>query len=128
MRTLLIVDDSQDDLEVLQESLADAGVSELTILVATDGDEGLETIKTLTASDLVLLDLNMPRMHGFKVLEEVRRLQLQTPIVVCSTSNDEEDIVGSISRGARAYLTKPDEYPKTVEMIRRTHAFWELAR
>lgn len=127
MRTLLIVDDSKDDLEVLQESLGDAGVVNLTVIFAVDGDEGLSAIQK-HKPDLVLLDLNMPRMHGFKVLEEVERLGLDTPIVVCSTSTNEDDRIGSIARGARAYVSKPDNYNMTVEMIRRTHAFWEIAR
>lgn len=127
MRTLLIVDDSQSDLEVLRESLADAGVNHLTVILAKDGDEGLEAIK-IHNPDLVLLDLNMPRMHGFKVLEEVEAMGLTIPIVVCSTSTNEEDIHGSITRGARAYLTKPANYLTTVDVIRRTHAFWEVAR
>ena len=127
MRTLLIVDDSRDDLELLQESLSDAGVGDLTIIVATDGDEGLLAIKQ-HKPDLVLLDLNMPRMHGFKVLEEVHRLKLDTRIVVCSTSNNDEDCVGSIERGARAYLSKPSDYNDMVDMIRRTHSFWVIAK
>jgi len=127
MRTLLIVDDSQSDLEVLRESLEDAGVGNLTVILATDGDEGLTAIQAHNP-DLVLLDLNMPRMHGFKVLEEAKDLGLGVPIVVCSTSTSEEDIQGSIARGARAYLTKPANYLAIVEMIRRTHAFWEVAR
>jgi CheY-like chemotaxis protein len=127
MRTLLIVDDSRDDLELLQESLSDAGVGDLTIIVATDGDEGLLAIQQYKP-DLVLLDLNMPRMHGFKVLEEVHRLQLDTRIVVCSTSNNEDDCVGSIKRGARAYLSKPSDYTALVDMIKRTQRFWEIAK
>lgn len=127
MRTLLIVDDSQNDLEVLRESLEDAGVGNLTVILATDGDEGLSAIQTHNP-DLVLLDLNMPRMHGFKVLEEARDLGLPVPIIVCSTSTSEDDIQGSILRGARAYVTKPSDYLATVDMIRRTHAFWEIAR
>ncbi len=127
MRTLLIVDDSRDDLELLQESLSDAGVGDLTIIVATDGDEGLLAIQQYKP-DLVLLDLNMPRMHGFKVLEEVQRLKLDTRILVCSTSNNEDDCVGSIKRGARAYLSKPSDYNALVDMIKRTQRFWEIAK
>lgn len=127
MRTLLLVDDSRDDLELLQESLADAGVGDLTVLVASDGDEGLAAIQR-HKPDLVLLDLNMPRMHGFKVLEEVRRLDLAVKVVVYSTSNNEDDCTGSIARGARAYLSKPSDYRETVDMIRKTHAFWSLAK
>lgn len=127
MGTLLIVDDSRDDLELLQESLADADVGDLTVIVATDGDEGLLAIQQ-HKPDLVLLDLNMPRMHGFKVLEEVQRLKLDTRIVVCSTSNNEDDCIGSIKRGARAYLSKPSDYNALVDMIKRTQRFWEIAK
>ena len=127
MRTLLLVDDSRDDLELLQESLADAGVGDLTVLVARDGDEGLAAIQKHTP-DLVLLDLNMPRMHGFRVLEEIRKLGLPVRVIVYSTSNTEEDCTGSISRGARAYLSKPSDYRETVDMIKKTHAFWSLAK
>jgi len=127
MRTLLIVDDSRDDLELLRESLSDAGIEDLDIIVATDGDEGLLAIQQYKP-DLVLLDLNMPRMHGFRVLEEVRRLQLVTKIVVCSTSNNDDDYIGSIERGARAYLSKPSDYNALVDMIKKTHGFWVIAK
>jgi CheY-like chemotaxis protein len=127
MKTLLIVDDSQDDLELLHESLTDAGLTDLTVIVALDGDDGLLAIQK-HSPDLVLLDLNMPRMHGFKVLEEVRRLKIDTRIVVCSTSNNDEDCMGSISRGARAYLSKPSDYKAMVDMVKKTHAFWSLAK
>lgn len=127
MRTLLIVDDSRDDLELLQESLADAGVEGIAVVIAQDGDEGLDAIR-LHKPDLVLLDLNMPRVHGFRVLEEVRRHRLPVKVVVYSTSNNEDDCRGSIERGARAHLIKPSTYPETVDMVQKTVAFWRLAR
>jgi CheY-like chemotaxis protein len=127
VKTLLLVDDSRDDLELLQESLADAGVGDLTVLLASDGDEGLAAIQE-HKPDLVLLDLNMPKMHGFRVLEEVRKLGLAVKVIVYSTSNNEEDWTGSIARGARAYLSKPSDYRETVDMIKKTHAFWSLAK
>jgi len=127
VRTLLLVDDSRDDLELLQESLADAGVVDLIVLLASDGDAGLISIQE-HKPDLVLLDLNMPKLHGFRVLEEIRRLGLSVKVVVYSTSNNEDDFTGSIGRGARAYLSKPSDYRETVDMIKKTHAFWSLAK
>ena len=127
MRTLLIIDDSQDDLELLKESLADVGIEGINLIIATDGDDGLAAIEAHTP-DLVLLDLNMPRMHGWAVLDELRRRKLAVRVVVCSTSNNEEDYRESIARGARAYLAKPSDYSTMVESIRRTIAFWAIAR
>lgn len=127
MRTLLLIDDSQEDLEILQESLQDAGVKQhLTVLLAQDGDEGLDEIRR-HRPDLVLLDLNLPRLHGFKVLEALQHERSLIPVVVCSTSDLIEDCMGSLERGARAYLVKPSTYEDTVQMIKRTIDFWEIA-
>lgn len=126
MTSLLIVDDSVHDLELVQESLADIGTG-WTIWVATDGPEGI-LLAHQHDPDLVLLDLNMPRMHGFEVLDRLRATHPCLPVVVCSTSNSQDDLIGSVQRGARAYLAKPSDYHSLVDQLRRTMAFWAIAR
>ena len=112
--SVLLVDDDEGDLLMIQEAL-DSGTAAHEIHVAHDGQEALDFLRRkgpfadAPRPDLVLLDLNMPRMDGRQVLaavkvdEELRKI----PIVVLTTSRAPADIASSYDLHANAYVTKP---------------------
>lgn len=131
---ILLADDDEDDQlltrEALQESLVQ---SELSIV--SDGAELLAFLKregefTSKANeplpDLILLDLNMPRMDGRQALAaikadaDLRRI----PVVILTTSKAEEDMFKSYDLGAASYLSKPVTFDGLVELMRSMGRYW----
>jgi CheY-like chemotaxis protein len=108
--TVLVVDDDPDDLELILGALRPhLAVAEHQC--ATDGEEGLALLERSDfVPDLILLDLNMPRMGGLDLLAKARRLPkcATTPVVVLTTSGRMEDVRGALQRGASGYIIKPD--------------------
>lgn len=108
MRVLLIDDHALFRIG-LQELLERRGIDVIAAL--GDCQEGIERAHT-DQPDVVLLDLRMPDMNGIDVLQELRRRDLQMPIVMLTTSREEKDVINSLQYGAQGYLLKdmePDE-------------------
>lgn len=99
---MLLVDDDPDLLSVIAFALQQAG---FLVVRASDGTAGLEMFGR-EEPDLVVLDINMPRMNGFEVAREIRR-QGYTPIIMLTARGEEEDVVKALDLGADDYLTKP---------------------
>jgi two-component system, chemotaxis family, chemotaxis protein CheY len=106
MKNILIVDDSNTMRRMVAASLA--GIQETTFLEAATGLEALERL-ALEPIDLVILDMNMPDMHGLEVLEFLQRYPSYRfiPVIVLTTRGDEESREAALAAGARLYLTKP---------------------
>jgi two-component system chemotaxis response regulator CheY len=106
MKTILIVDDSQTMRRMVKISLK--AFQDVELKEAGNGLEALECL-ALEKIDLVILDLNMPDMHGKEVLEFVRKhlFSFNIPIVVLTTRGDEESRKTILEAGASSYLTKP---------------------
>jgi CheY-like chemotaxis protein len=109
--TLLLVDDDDMAIELAQVQLIDGNHLQCEILVAQDGQEALSRLHEADI-DLVLLDINMPRMDGFELLERMRAEKMldRVAVVMCSTSTYEEDISRAKNLGACGYLTKPPDF------------------
>ena len=128
---ILVVDDDPGDVLMIEEALEDSDV-EKVIDVVNDGQEAMEFLRRegrhIEASrpDLILLDLNMPRMDGRQVLGAVKQDEdLRTiPIVVLTTSNADTDIVGSYILQANAYVTKPIDLDDFNDVVRRIDEFF----
>jgi len=119
---LLVEDDDADALLIEDFLLERSGVR--TIHRVTDGVEALAHLRdpALPRPDLVILDLNMPRMNGRELLAILKNDEnLRTvPIVVLTTSNSPEDVTTAYDRHANAYVTKPlslDEFARAVRSI-----------
>lgn len=128
---ILLVEDNPGDARLIVEAFETTSV-DTTIDTVTDGDEALSTLRSYqskgdeTVPDLVLLDLNLPRVSGFDVLAELRdHAGLSAlPVLVLTSSEAEEDVVRSYELSANAYLTKPtgpDEFESLVEAV---EDFW----
>ncbi|KIR61575.1 MULTISPECIES: response regulator [Micromonospora] len=128
---ILVVDDDPGDVLMIEEALADSDVDKV-IDVVSDGQEAMEFLRQsgrhteARRPDVILLDLNMPRMDGRQVLGEVKQDDdLRTiPIVVLTTSNADTDIVGSYTLQANAYVTKPIDLDDFNDVVRRIDEFF----
>jgi CheY-like chemotaxis protein len=131
MITILLVEDDAGDVLITREALQQSKVLN-DLHVAGNGEEALAFLRKEGAyvdrptPDLVLLDLNLPRMDGREVLaavkgdDELRRI----PIVVLTTSAAEEDIVRSYDLHANAYVTKPVDFDRFMDVVRRIDDFF----
>src|SRR5579871_1272411 len=122
--TLLLVDGSEGNLEMLSRPLARKGFS---VLTASAGKAALELLSTERV-DLVVLDLMMPEMNGIEVL---RRLRSQTkgppiPVIMATSKAESTDMGAAFDQGADGYVTKPIEVEVLVAriraLLRRRHA------
>jgi DNA-binding response OmpR family regulator len=100
---ILAVDDDLDLLKVIAFALRQAGY---LVLEARDGPSALETFER-ERPDLVILDVNMPRLGGFEVLKRIRAGGSATPVMILTVRSSEEDQVEGLDSGADDYLTKP---------------------
>jgi chemotaxis family two-component system response regulator Rcp1 len=128
---ILLVEDNPGDVRLTQEAFAEARINN-DLHVVNDGEAALEFIEQRAdyadapRPDLVLLDLNLPKVDGLEVLEQVKNDEtLRTiPIVVLTSSEAEEDIVQSYEQHTNAYLTKPIDPGEFVDVIRSFEEFW----
>lgn len=100
---IVVVDDEQSMLDLLQDALTDMGVRALT---AIDPEKGLEIVKR-ERPNMVLLDLNMPKMHGMEVLEQIVNFDPAIEVILLTGDYSTTSAVQAIQKGAADYLTKP---------------------
>jgi two-component system chemotaxis response regulator CheY len=120
--TVLTVDDSRTMREMLRLALADAG---FLVVQAEDGVHGLEVLQAQAeAPQVIVTDINMPRMDGFGFIEEVRGDQRYRgiPILVLTTESDAEKKNRARMAGATGWIVKPFNPVKLVDAIRRVAA------
>ncbi len=128
---VLLVEDDPGDVLLIREAFEYNKVHN-ALHVAADGVEALDFLhrrnghESAPRPDLVLLDLNLPRKDGREVLEEVKAdMDLRTiPIVVLTTSEAEEDILRSYDLHANAYVTKPVDFDRFIEVVRLIDDFF----
>jgi CheY-like chemotaxis protein len=126
--TLLMVDDDEMAIELAQILLIDNNRLQCKVMVAHDGEEALARLHD-TDIDLVLLDINMPRMDGFELLQRMRAEKLldRVAVVMCSTSNYEKDVSRAKELGACGYLTKPPDFGRLKLILEKSTAL-EIVR
>jgi CheY-like chemotaxis protein len=128
---ILLVEDNPGDVRLIVEGLRESTVRH-NLHVVHDGVEALEFLRRkgrfvdAVRPDLILLDLNLPRMDGREVLGEVKSdPDLKTiPVVVLTTSRAEQDILQSYQLHANCYVTKPVYLEEFLEVIRSIEEFW----
>jgi len=126
---VLVVDDEPADAELIVLAVRESGY-DCVVRAASDGRAALDLLRPAASDgwvpDLILLDLNMPRMDGREFLVEMKKdPQLAAiPIVVMTTSDSPQDIESSYARGAAGFLTKPLEVEALFESVRRVEEYW----
>jgi CheY-like chemotaxis protein len=124
--TVLLVEDDPGDVVLIQEAFEYNKVRNLLVVVG-DGVAALEYLRsTETRPDLILLDLNLPRMDGREVLAAIKSdpALRSIPVVVLTTSKAEEDILRSYDLHANAYVTKPVDFTRFIEVVRQIDEFF----
>jgi CheY-like chemotaxis protein len=128
---ILMVEDDEGDVRLTREALRDCKVSNV-LHVVYDGESALAFLRReppygdAPRPDLVLLDLNLPRMNGHEVLAEIRAdPRLHTiPVTVLTTSSSDEDVLRSYELHANAYVTKPVGLDEFLHVVREIEDFW----
>ena len=128
---VLLVDDSPGDVRLTREAFREANPS-VVLSVATDGVEAMAFLRRNGSDgptlrpDLILLDLNLPRMDGREVLAQIKADEaLRTiPTVILTTSASDADILASYELNANAYLRKPVTLEAFESLVRSVNDFW----
>lgn len=128
---ILLVEDSEDDIELTLEALADSKLH-MEIHVVSDGISAMAFLRreseyaSKPRPDLILLDLNLPLMGGCEVLKGIRKDPNLTdiPVVILTMSEDEEDILKAYTLHANCYISKPVDFLQFTGIIKQIEGFW----
>lgn len=135
IRRILLVDDNPKDTELILDALESYRLAN-EVLALRDGCEALDYLycrglfhgRTPSHPAVILLDLKMPRIDGIEVIRQVKQdPNLRTiPIVVMTSSRQEQDLVATYALGANAYVVKPVRFQEFVEAVRQLGGFWAM--
>jgi CheY-like chemotaxis protein len=133
-RLIMLVEDNPDDEELTIMALKESKITN-EVIVARDGVEALDYLfftgqfvgrDPARQPQLILLDLKLPKLNGLEVLQKLRadpRTRI-IPVVVLTSSSEEEDIFSSYTFGANSYIRKPVEFKRFVEAVRQIGTYW----
>jgi two-component system, response regulator len=135
-KTILLVEDNLDDVELTLQALQRNNITN-EIIVVNDGAEALDFLfgngkyagRDLSAKPtVVLLDLKLPKVDGFEVLRRLRTddRTRYLPVVVLTSSREDQDIVNSYSLGVNSYVRKPVDFMQFAEAVRNLGLYWLL--
>ena len=124
MKKILIVDDDKDMRDILSSLISSEGYETIT---AGDGRKALKEISA-HSPDLVLLDIRLPEMDGMKVLEEIKKIDKNLPVIMLTAYEDVKGAVQAMKSGAVDYITKPFDNEEMVLNIKRALQTWYLSR
>ena len=131
-KLILLVEDNPDDEFLTRDALRTGGVLH-EVVVARDGAEAVDWIFSAGEDshipripDLVLLDLKLPKMSGFDVLERIRgnAVTRVLPVVILTSSSEHEDIQRSYATGANSYVRKPVNFAEFVRAVQALGVYW----
>jgi carbon storage regulator CsrA len=131
--SVLVVEDTPVHAKLIEKALEKFGVSQ--VVVATTGEEAIRVLARGRDSndfkpDLVLLDLHLPGLSGFEVLQLMRSVAAfrNTPVVILTSSDVQSDVSRCIEAGANAFISKSESYDEFRASVRRIADFWRHAR
>jgi CheY-like chemotaxis protein len=136
LKTILLVEDNEDHIEHTMDAL-DEGRLVQNVQVVRDGQAALDYLfhkgsyadpKSAPRPGLILLDVKLPKVGGFEVLERIKTdpdLKI-IPVIVLTTTGNQEDIVRGASLGANDYIVKPVEFETFVEKVKGLGNYWAL--
>jgi len=133
-KIILLVEDNPSDIGLTQRALAKSHVAN-EMVVAEDGQEALDylfaggkyTDRDVSKTPaLVLLDLKLPRVDGLEVLRRIRADERtkRIPVVILTTSKEEQDVAQSYDLGANSYIRKPVDFKQFVESVEHLGLYW----
>lgn len=133
-KTLLLVEDNPDDEALTLRALKRHNLAN-EVVVARDGQQALDYLFAegeFSGRDInqlpqvILLDLKLPKIDGLGVLEKLRANEVtrHVPVVILTSSNEEQDILRSYNLGANSYVRKPVDFKQFIEAARQLGLFW----
>ncbi len=135
LKTILYAEDNPKDVELTLEALADHNLAN-NVIVARDGVEAMEYLRCDGKfkerkpgnPTVLLLDNKMPRMDGIEVLRAVRSdpALKMLPVVMLSSSREEQDLIKSYKLGVNAYVVKPIDFKDFIVAVKQVGIFWAL--
>jgi CheY-like chemotaxis protein len=128
---ILLVEDDAADVRLTREQLKESKIRN-TLHVVENGEEAIAFLnqegsyRDVPRPDLILLDLNLPRLDGREVLSRIKSKDhlMTIPVVILTTSDAEEDIMKSYKLHANCYITKPIDLDQFVKVVRTIEDFW----
>lgn len=128
---ILLVEDNEGDVRLTREALKENKVVN-SLHVVGDGVEAVAFLRhhdgyaSVPRPDLILLDLNLPKKDGRRVLEEIKNDEnlRRIPVVILTTSKAEEDIIRSYNLHANCYITKPVDFEQFISVVKSIETFW----
>ena len=129
-KPILLVEDDQVDAMTVKRALKELHVTN-PLTHVENGEEALDHLRNPASERpcIILLDLNMPRMGGIEFLQVIKHdgaLKV-VPVVVLTTSEEQQDKVESFSLGVAGYMAKPVDYHQFVEVMRSINTYWTLS-
>ncbi len=127
-KPILLVEDDLIDQLTVKRALKELNISN-PLLLAENGEEALDLLEDKQEEELpylILLDINMPRMSGIELLEIIKQKERYKPIpvIILTTSKDEQDLKRSYEHSIAGYMLKPIKYKDYMELIRVIHNYW----
>src|SRR3954470_11722160 len=125
VQRILLVEDNPGDAQLVRMAFAEA-LPSARVSVATDGEAALASLREEGPPDLLLLDLNLPRLSGHEVLESVRADDglRRLPVVVLSSSQAEADVTRSYELGASSHVAKPGDVDALFALVETLARYW----
>jgi chemotaxis family two-component system response regulator Rcp1 len=128
---ILLVEDNEGDIVLTQEALSEAKINN-KVSVARDGEEAINLLNNALKEpkfllpDLILLDINLPKIDGKEVLQYIKTTSVlkKIPVVMLTTSSSEQDISFAYSHYANCFISKPVDLNKFFEVVRMIEDFW----
>ncbi|VTR93687.1 chemotaxis protein : Response regulator receiver protein OS=Chthoniobacter flavus Ellin428 GN=CfE428DRAFT_2909 PE=4 SV=1: Response_reg [Gemmata massiliana] len=134
---ILLAEDDEGHAYLVQQNLLDAGLANMVVHVK-DGQEALDYIRCEGAYQarmpngplLLLLDINMPRVDGIEVLRQLKANPKtdEFPVIMLTTTDDPREVKRCYELGCSSYVTKPVEYDRFVEAVRRLGLFLAIVK
>ncbi|MBS3736841.1 response regulator [Candidatus Bipolaricaulota bacterium] len=133
--SIFLIEDRDDDIDITREALNQAKKS-CTLEVAKEGEEALKRLrekvsdKRKSLPEMILLDLNLPKMDGQKVLEELKDDDqlAPVPVIILTISKQDKDVARSYNSGAAGYITKPIDFSEFVKTIDVINQYWSICQ
>ncbi len=129
-KPILLIEDDNVDVMTVERVFRDLKIAN-QLVSTSNGEQALEYLRTNgnKKPSVILLDLNMPKMNGTEFLKIVKKDESlkKIPVVVLTTSSQQQDVVESFKLGAAGYMVKSVDYGKFVETIRTINLYWTLS-
>ena len=133
-KTILLVEDNPSDIDLTKRALANANIAN-ELIVAEDGQEALDYLfgtghyagrDAAPLLAVVLLDLKLPKVDGLDILRRIRanRRTKRLPVVILTSSQEEQDIAAGYDLGANSYIRKPVDFSQFAEAIKSMGLYW----